>query len=417
MASIGFRIKTKENKEASIYVYFRVPNSSVISSRTGFSVNPKNWSESKKRAKPSDPFLINLNNDLEGLKTFLNHSLNYDTKYGIEIDRRWLRKKVDEFNNKVPVNDKSYLLNFLDDSIEKLSIKRANDGSKGLKESTKKGYNTFRNVLKKYELSIGQNLKFNAIDKGVIDDFFKWLVDHQKYAKSQASRLMKRFKKLLKEAQIDGITLSINPDLIGNEYMFKPDKVINVITEKEFIELTKLKGLPDYLENARKWILIGLMIGQRVSDLLTLKEEQIRFENNEIALLDITQIKTNTQVTVPVNNHYVITILKNNFPHTISSQNFNKYIKEVFKRAGINQTIQGYRFNPKTKRKEKMEGPKYEFITSHDLRRSFATYHYDIGKPVGVIMKITGHKRESTFYDYIGKNPNKDFDAYNFLNG
>jgi integrase len=158
------------------------------------------------------------------------------------------------------------------------------------------------------------------------------------------------------------------------------------------------------------------MIGQRVSDLLTLKEEQIRFQDNNIALLNITQFKTKTPVTVPVDNHYVITILKNSFPHNISSQNFNKYIKEVFKRAGISQIIQGYRFNPTTKRKEKMEGPKYEFITSHDLRRSFATYHYDNGKPVGVIMKITGHKRESTFYDYIGKNPNKDYDAYNFLN-
>jgi len=31
-------------------------------------------------------------------------------------------------------------------------------------------------------------------------------------------------------------------------------------------------------------------------------------------------------------------------------------------------------------------------------------------------MKITGHKRESTFYEYIGRNPNKDHDAYNFLN-
>jgi hypothetical protein len=31
-------------------------------------------------------------------------------------------------------------------------------------------------------------------------------------------------------------------------------------------------------------------------------------------------------------------------------------------------------------------------------------------------MNITGHKRESTFYEYIGKDPKRDADAYNFLN-
>jgi integrase len=210
--------------------------------------------------------------------------------------------------------------------------------------------------------------------------------------------------------------VSVNPDLIGREYMYQPEKVINVITKEDFLKIANLKGLPDYLENTRKWILIGLMIGQRVSDLLRLNKDMIRFEKENLAMIDVVQQKTNTQVTIPVENHYVLNILKSKPPHKISPQRLNEYMKEVFKRAGINEIIQGYRLNPKTKRKEKMEGPKYEFITTHDLRRSFASYYYDMGKPVVVIMKITGHKRESTFYDYIGKNPNKDYDAYNFLN-
>jgi len=117
-----------------------------------------------------------------------------------------------------------------------------------------------------------------------------------------------------------------------------------------------------------------------------------------------------------VDNHYVLNILKSNLPHKISDQRLNEYMKEVFKRAGIDNKISGYKRNKKTNRKEFMTGPKYEFVTSHDLRRSFASYFYDKGKPVNTIMKITGHKRESTFYEYIGRNPNKDYDAYNFLN-
>ena len=85
-------------------------------------------------------------------------------------------------------------------------------------------------------------------------------------------------------------------------------------------------------------------------------------------------------------------------------------------KAGIDEIISGYKFNPLTKRNELVQAPKFELLASHDLRRSFATYHYDKGVPVTYIMKITVHKRESTFYEYIGKNPNKDLDAYNFLN-
>jgi integrase len=416
VATINYRIKSKENKEVSIYVYFRPSGSPVISAKTGYTVNPKSWSKSKKRAKASDPHLHNLNISLDNLVTFLSQSLNYDNQQGVEIDNKWLKKKVDEFNNKVPVSDNSYLINFLDLSIERLDIKRANDGSQGLKKSTIKGYNTFRNILKTYEEAIGSKIRFNGLDKGFIDDFFKWLVEEKKYAKSQSSRLMKRLKKLLKEAQVEGISVSINPDFIGREYMYKPEKVINVITEEDFIKLIEVKGLPNYLENTRKWVLIGLMIGQRVSDLLGLKKDMIRFDEGNIALIDIVQQKTKTHVTIPVENHYVLNILKSNLPHKISDQRFNEYIKEVFKRAGIDNEVSGYKRNKETNRKELMTGPKYEFITSHDLRRSFASYFYDKGKPVNTIMKITGHKRESTFYEYIGRNPNKDYDAYNFLN-
>ena len=171
MATINYRIKSKENKEVSIYVYFRPSGSSVISTKTGYTVNPKNWSIPKKRAKASDPHLHNLNISLDNLVTHLSKSLNYDNQQGIEIDNKWLRKKVDEFNNKVPSSDNSFLLNFLDISIQRLNLKRANDGSQGLKKGTIKSYYSFRKNLMSYENTIGYKIRFNALDKGFVDDF------------------------------------------------------------------------------------------------------------------------------------------------------------------------------------------------------------------------------------------------------
>ena len=416
MASIGFRLKSKENRQVSIYIYFRPANSKVVSARTGQTINPSDWSSSKKKAKTTDPSLINLNTTLTSLEKFISQALNNDLTYGIEINNRWLNKQVDEFNNKVPQNDQSYLIYFLDEVIESLGYKKANDGSQGLKPGTIKGYNTFRGVLMNFEESISQRLKFNNLDESLAEDFLKWMIDEKKYAKSQAGRLMKRLKSLLKEAILKNIPVSINPEIIGKDFNYKPEKIINVIAEQEFIKISQLKDLSDSLDNVRKWILIGLMVGQRVSDLLSLDKHQIRFDDSGIAMIDFKQAKGGTVVTVPVKNQIVVSILKHKFPYRISDQNFNKYLKEVCKRAGLTDVITGYKFNSSTKRKELVEKPKYELLASHDLRRSFANYHYDKGMPVAYIMRITGHKRESTFFEYIGKNPKKDFDAYNFLN-
>lgn len=51
--------------------------------------------------------------------------------------------------------------------------------------------------------------------------------------------------------------------------------------------------------------------------------------------------------------------------------------------------------------------PKYEFVTSRIMRRSFASNYF--GKiETPLLMNITGHVKESNFLNYIGTHPNKD---------
>jgi hypothetical protein len=46
--------------------------------------------------------------------------------------------------------------------------------------------------------------------------------------------------------------------------------------------------------------------------------------------------------------------------------------------------------------------PKYELITSHVGRRSFATNNY--GRiPTALLINVTGHATEAMFLEYIGK--------------
>jgi integrase len=191
------------------------------------------------------------------------------------------------------------------------------------------------------------------------------------------------------------------------------DRILQTISFEEIKKIKSLKHLPLTLENARKWMLIGLYIGQRVSDLLILNPSQLRFVEHGV-YVDITQQKTDKNVTIGVVDLEVIKILKYKFPYSISAQMFNRQIKQVCQIAGINEMVSGYKLCPKTRRKKLGTHPKSRILSSHDLRRSFATNYF--GKiETPILMQITGHSKESTFLSYIGTQVNKDTYADAFM--
>ena len=104
-------------------------------------------------------------------------------------------------------------------------------------------------------------------------------------------------------------------------------------------------------------------------------------------------------------NSKVLSILakrKGEFPRKISDQRYNEYIKDVCREAEITNQVQGGKLNIETSRKATGLFPKYELVTSHIGRRSFATNNY--GKiPTALLMNATGHGTENMFLTYIGK--------------
>jgi integrase len=335
MSSVGYRVKSEKNKQVSIYIYLRPPNSQTISCRTGLTINPNNWSKTKMRAKAKDPILKSLNNSLDSIGSFINNRLNSELESGIEFNNKWLKKKIDEYNNRDSKADISYLTSFLNSVLSNLKYRRANDGTQGLKKNTIKGYISFKNILLEYENVIEEKLRFNTLDEDLVDDFFGWLVKEKKYSKSMTGFIMKKLKNLIKEASLKDLVVSINPDIVGKNLSFKSDNIINIFSNDDYKKIKKIRDLNPSLENTRKWILIGLKVGQRVSDLLSITSKQIRFDKDEVAMIDIKQKKSGRAVTVPVKDKHVVSILKNNLPYKISQQNFNKYLKLVCEKAGI----------------------------------------------------------------------------------
>jgi len=95
-----------------------------------------------------------------------------------------------------------------------------------------------------------------------------------------------------------------------------------------------------------------------------------------------------------------------NLPLVLSNQKFNEYIKLVGREAGLTNPV------PVSKTKGGLRvdttAEKCDLITSHTCRRSFASNAYMADIPTLSIMKITGHKTERAFLNYIRITPEEN---------
>lgn len=83
----------------------------------------------------------------------------------------------------------------------------------------------------------------------------------------------------------------------------------------------------------------------------------------------------------------------------VSLQLYNRRLKEVTKLAGLTQEIVVH-FTKNGKKCVEIR-KKYELISSHTARRSFATNAFLAGIATLKIRQITGHSSETSFLKYI----------------
>ena len=323
---------------------------------------------------------------------------------------------MDDYNHKIVANgrDQGVLLTQIFNYIKHAPLRRLKrSGSLGLSNNSIRNLKRFYDLIQEFESDFGQSIMLDTIDHMLVNAFKEWLLTEKEYSLNNAGLQLKLLKMICKEAE--RMSINVNPYTrhIESFTQKSKDRVLQTISFEEIKQIKALRDLPSTLENARKWILIGLYIGQRVSDLLALKPSQLRFIENGV-YIDINQQKTDKYVTVGVVDKEVIQILKKNFPYSISAQLFNRQIKQICHIAGIYEMVSGYKLCSKTRRKRLGTHPKYSLLSSHDLRRSFATNYF--GKiETPILMQITGHSKESTFLSYIGSQVNKDTYADAFM--
>lgn len=412
MANVSFQYRSNK-PTAKIEVRFTFKQNDVFKSyytRTNMEVSKSFWNEYKKNTNFRDVEKANLKTDVEKLlKEMSEFIITQYNKHTADIKKDWLKDTVQDFYNpKSETIISDGLLQFFDFY---LSIKQPK-----IKAGTFKKLKVVRNKLENFENDTKRTFKIKDVNQSFLNEFITWSKE-MLYDNSVINSNFKDIRGVCREAQKYNIETDKHLYTLKTE-LYAPPTIITYLSEDELKQIINLKNLPEYLDNVRDWLIISCYTGQRVSDFMRFTPDMIDRKNNR-SLIHITQQKTGKKVAIPL-LPIVENILKKrngNFPKPISDQKYNDYIKEVCRKAKINDPIEG-KITTVTDvgtRREAGIYPKWQLISSHVGRRSFATNFY--GKiPTPYIKDITGHGTEAMLLKYIGKEPdNTAREAYDLM--
>lgn len=351
--------------------------------------------------------------DLENKQTEINAKLNKIKNHVLKAfketntdniinDKEWLKKSLELYYNpqEETIILPTELLSYFDYYID--------ERKNSLAKQTLKNYGVVKNLLTRYQSSMGYPIELVNINMSFKNSFEKYCLN-EGYAINTIARAIHTVKTICLHARYNGLETSYQLEKLK----LKEVKVDNIYLSFEDIEkIEKAELNTESLINAKDWLIISCYVGQRVSDLLRFNSALIRKEKGK-ELIEFTQKKTGKIMTIPLFPK-VVEILKTRkgqFPRPISEQKYNKYIKIVCKEAKLKEKVKGSKKvetskNSKKYRKQSGIYEKWELVSSHIGRRSFATNHYGT-IPTAYLIYVTGHSSEKMFLSYIGKS-NKD---------
>ena len=400
MAKIKYLLQSK-SEISNIYVRYSINRTTVLKRKTGFIINAKDWSVDKAQPKMGREDLKIIKSKLDKLASFINDAHNDGVSKGIEFTGDWLQLQIDLFNNKIAIVELDVLTNYIDKYIAEAPYKTNQKKEIGLSTGRIGNLKLFKNVIKRYEEQIlgGKSILIKNINLQFVEKYKTWLFD-QGYAVNYVGKNIDNIKTICNDAFKNDIETSTQLKNIKSISENNTPENVIYLSEEEQEQIKNVVLVREALINARKWLLLGCLVGQRGGDLLDISEKNIK-DISGIKIIELKQQKTGKLVAIPLLPE-ALEITESGMPYKISLPRFNEYIKDVCKEAGLKEKIMGRKKPKANSPTVKDFYPKHEVITSHICRRSFATNFY--GRiPTPILMNITAHGTERMFLNYIGK--------------
>jgi integrase len=263
--------------------------------------------------------------------------------------------------------------------------------------NTIKTYVTTYKHLCNFQKVKKREIDFNTIDYEFYVDYKTYLMQKHNLSNNTIGKHFQIIKLLMNEAT----EMGINTNLAYKSKKFvvlreNSDSIYLNDTEINAIENLNLTNNLD-LQHTRDLFIIGCRTGLRFSDFTRLKAQCM----ND-GFIEISQEKTNNKVVIPIHKSVEAIFNKYNgvLPTACTNQEFNRRLKEIAQMVDLLQTSISIGYT-KGGKEITANYPKFELVTTHTARRSFATNEYLQGTPTLMIMAITGHRTERSFMKYI----------------
>lgn len=261
-------------------------------------------------------------------------------------------------------------------------------------------------VLKRFERFLKYThwvaSSFSIFNKNFESEMEQWMLGVEEYSANTVAATFSVMKVWLKQAEEEGLISdksfhSWKSKGADVQHIYLNEDELNAIYNLNFDDIIKLHPNAKY-EETRDIFIIAAHIGIRYGDLSSLNKSNWDIENKTV---EVHTHKTGTTVLIPLTSTVIELYKKYNgkFPTPRDKSRFNEQLQKIGEFAGIDQTIYIKKnVGGKVVIEEKK---KYELISSHTARRSFATNLYLRCRNARLVMNFTGHTTEENFRKYI----------------
>jgi integrase len=281
-------------------------------------------------------------------------------------------------------------------------------------EKAKRHQVTFENIDTAFFMRFQNYLNFDKeklLSNTTVGKILKTLKTVINFAKNHKGVIMPAYKGFsIKKEELPVIALSQDEfsRVINLDLSDKSQSVIHTLIHKKAFNNDEPDQKPEtisysVLDKVRDVYVFSSLTGLRFQDLQQLEWDHI----TDDGAIDLTQMKTSTQVYIPLSKP-ALAILKKNKDHvkpliTISNQKSNKYIKEVMKLASINDRVERIVFRGNERIAEMHE--KWTLTSMHQARRNFITFCLQKGMQERDVASFSGHVPGSkAFGRYVSTN-------------
>jgi len=388
MAKITLSLKTPSKEKSQIWATISDGRSVNIKLYPGITVKPKHWSKTYKNVLSADPKSSSYN---KKLASFTNRALtayNDAIEEGIQPDAEYIREKMKP-------KEVQKLLSFWDLWEIFRSSKKGQ-----LKELSYKKIGSLKEHLEEFEKAQKIMLDIEKVTQELMEDFQTFLYNDRSLNTQSANKYITIFKTFLNWCVKRRFT--DNTDWRYFTSIRQPDTLKVIITESELEAIRELDlSKKAHLSNVRELFILSCLCGLRYSDYSRINKGHLKTDSEGNPILQIRQQKTEEIVDIPLTPgaHSIVNKLLEGNIHTISNQKMNNYVKDLCEEAKINEPFEKATYKGRDKKITTVK--KWELISTHTGRRTFATNLLNKGVPAEVVMKFTGHKDYKSFAKYV----------------